>query len=180
MWLSLTSALPRTERSGKLLDAEAATLSAGGCVLRLGGLYRWWTGLCLYCNQTNYLYCTHTLHHLYCTCTVHHLYRTPLILYIHCTPLVLYIHCTPPVLYVHCTLYSGHHLYCTCTVPALYTTCTVCVLHSTCTRPAWREALTTTGPRVVSFLPRVRGWSTWWVVWHPNDTRKTLVTLVTP
>ena len=30
----------RTERSGKLLDAEQATLEAGGTVVRLGGLYR--------------------------------------------------------------------------------------------------------------------------------------------
>ena len=30
----------RTERSGKLLDAEAATIAAGGTVVRLGGLYR--------------------------------------------------------------------------------------------------------------------------------------------
>ena len=35
-----TSEVSRTERSGKLLDAEAAALEAGGVVLRLGGLYR--------------------------------------------------------------------------------------------------------------------------------------------
>lgn len=35
-----TSEVARTERSGKLLDAEQAALGAGGAVIRLGGLYR--------------------------------------------------------------------------------------------------------------------------------------------
>ena len=35
-----TSEVSRTERSGKLLDAEQAALGAGGAVIRLGGLYR--------------------------------------------------------------------------------------------------------------------------------------------
>jgi len=35
-----TSEVARSERSGKLLDAEQAALGAGGSVIRLGGLYR--------------------------------------------------------------------------------------------------------------------------------------------
>jgi len=35
-----TSEVTRTERSGKLLDAEEAALGVGGTVIRLGGLYR--------------------------------------------------------------------------------------------------------------------------------------------
>ena len=34
-----TSEVSRTERSGKLLDAEQVALGAGGTVIRLGGLY---------------------------------------------------------------------------------------------------------------------------------------------